>query len=121
MTVSQPKKIALKELVPESKKVTNFLARIPNSSLGNGLSFIYKNPNLLTNFDACQKCLLAIAAASICIHQMMQNNKNRNVLAVVESWQQETDGLYTKGIHAQGREPKGTAFVLGRGYQEMVY
>jgi hypothetical protein len=58
--------------VPEPKKVTDFLARITESSLGNGLLFVYSNPNLLGNFDDCQKYLQTIAA-STCIHRDQTN------------------------------------------------
>jgi hypothetical protein len=70
-----------KEPVPESKKVTDFLAGITDTSLGNGLSFVYGNPNLLTNFDACQKYLQTIAASTR-IHQMLAKGKERDIGAV---------------------------------------
>jgi hypothetical protein len=65
------------------KKVTGFLARITDSSLGNRLSFVYGNLNLLANFDSCQKYLQTIAASTR-IHQMLQKGKERDIDAVGE-------------------------------------
>jgi hypothetical protein len=72
-----------KEPVPKSKKVTDFLAGITDTRLGNGLSVVYGNPNLLTNFDACQKYLQTIAASTR-IYQLLQNGKHRNIGALSE-------------------------------------
>jgi hypothetical protein len=60
--------------VPESKKV------ISNStSLGNSLAHIYRDHNLLTHFDSCQKYLQTIAASTR-VHQVMQGrDSNREV------------------------------------------
>jgi hypothetical protein len=60
-----------KEPVPESKKVTDFLSGISDSSLGNGLAHVYGDHNLLTNFNSCQKYLQTIAASTQ-VHQLMQ-------------------------------------------------
>jgi len=43
--------------VPETKKVTDFLAEITDSRLGNAKDLILGDPNKLQNFEACQQYL----------------------------------------------------------------
>jgi len=45
----------LDEPVPETKKVTDFLAGITDSCLGNAKDIILGDPNRLQNFEACQQ------------------------------------------------------------------
>jgi hypothetical protein len=47
----------LDEPVPETKKVTDFLAGITDSRLGNAKDLILGDPNKLQNFEACQQYL----------------------------------------------------------------
>jgi len=47
----------LNETVPETKKVTDFLAGITDSSLANAKDLILGDPNKLENFEACQQYL----------------------------------------------------------------
>jgi len=47
----------LDEPVPETKKVTDFLAEITDSRLGNAKDLILGDPNKLQNFEACQQYL----------------------------------------------------------------
>jgi hypothetical protein len=89
------------EPVPESKKVTDFLAGITDSSLGNGLSFVYGNPNLLSNFDSCQKYLQTIAASTR-IHQLLQSGKQRDIGAVSGG---QNGGPKGKGKDRSKRKP----------------
>jgi hypothetical protein len=77
--------------------VTDFLAGITDSSLGNGLSFVYGNPNLLSNFDTCQKYLQTIAASTR-IHQLLQSGKQRDIGAV-------SGGQNKKGKEKGKRKP----------------
>jgi len=60
------------EPVSESKKVTDFIAGISDTTLSSGIAHVWGDQNLLTSFKECQLYLSKVAAASK-IHKRMQN------------------------------------------------
>jgi len=69
------------EEITESKKVTDFLFGIQDSSMESTINHVYRNTDMLNNFELCQKYL---ATTKIAADNLNRAKGSRNIAAVQE-------------------------------------
>ena len=98
----------LKEPIPESKKVADFLAGITDPTLQTSKDIVAGTPNLNGTFEACQQYL-----RSIHITRQVANQRPRVVAAT--NTQTPTAGGYGRGGRGNKKHGRGAKGGAGRG------
>jgi hypothetical protein len=105
----------LDEPVPETKKVTDFLAGITDSCLGNAKDIILGDPNRLQNFEACQQYFKTLV-----YNKTTQEKHERQISGIQQGSENKVKNGEGKTKNANGKGQMLTTLMIQKWWQGSI-